>query len=180
MIVELVKAAVFIFPFIKELFLGKDKDKDAAKKDKDPKATPAAPEQKEPARKGHFLRQTLITVAILSVIVNVTLMEKLYKTAAAMLTLKKEVATYKAAPQQPTAQGIEATTVQPVDPTTPTPSVPPAPTPPNIPEALPPRDEHTQVRQRVTHDGVNRRAIRPNEDRTAEHNDRLRRINEIK
>lgn len=186
----MIKAAIYIFPFIKELFLGKSKvKKDGAKKD--PKAPPA---KEEPDNKVlHWLRQILITVAILSVMGNVVLVQKIFTMGSALLSLKKEVATVRQEVENPLAKpppvadanlNIQSTpqeleqTVKPGD--APTPTVPP-PVPDNrIPEAAPPRDEHVhEGRKRVAPTNSSRRAS-PAVEVPDKHYHRLRNMDDIR
>jgi len=192
LIVETVKAAMFVFPFIKELFLGKDKDKktDEAKDPKDPK--PKGPV--ELTGKQRLLRQVLIAVAILSVVVNIALIEKLLAMASSMVSLKREVAATRQdgqtpklrpsddAPPQPTPQGIESTTkVDPPEPGGPSNHpVVPEPAARQTPEVLPPREEHHQARRRYPANPTKTRGEQPAAPRGEALHNRLRRIEDIK
>lgn len=175
----MVKAAVFIFPFIKELFLGKDKDK----KDgtvKDPKALPP-----EKGSKGHILRQVLIAAGVLSVIVNFALIEKIFTMASSMVSLKREVATARLESQVPkirpsddahqlTPQGMEAQTKPGELPPSPTP------VPDRQPVVIPPREEHLQPPARQSHGSSGRRSDSSVVDRSDSSHRRLRSIDDIK
>lgn len=179
MIVELVKAAAFIFPFIKELFLGKDKKDDAAK-DKDPKASPP-----EKGSKGHALRQIVIAVGVLSGIVNFVLVEKIFTMASSMVSLKREVTTLRANGQdrstrqsddqnRPTPQAVEQRTRQP-EPL-------PTPQPPEYPPQVvtPPREDHLEQPVRRSTGRSGRQSDSSVVDRSDSLHRRLRSIDDIK
>lgn len=189
MIVEMVKAAIYIFPFIKELFLGKSKDKkDGAKKDPKAQVVKDEPESKA----FHYLRQVLITVAILSVMGNVVLVQKIFTMGSALLSLKKEVAAVRQEVENPlakpppvadanlntvTPQELEKT-VKPGEPVTP---APPLPVPDNrLPEAAPPRDEHVHAGRRRAAPSNSSRQASPSAVEPDKHYHRLRRLDDIR
>ena len=190
MIVEMVKAAIYIFPFIKELFLGKSKEtKDGVKKTPKSPVVKQAPESKA----FHYLRQVLITVAILSVMGNVVLVQKIFTMGSALLSLKKEVAVVRneveaLPPKAPasapvsananlsTPQEVEAQ-VRPVESQTPL-----VPTPPPVRplEAAPPRDEHTKEGRRRMAPNNSGRSASPAAVEPDKHYHRLRGMDDIR
>lgn len=189
MIVELVKAAVYVFPFVKELFLGKDKDKKPGPRKGPQKGPP--PEAPRPG--GAFLRQVLITVAILSVIANIAMVEKLFTMGTMMVALKKEVAAGRQDPLPPAKpppvvrEADLKSTPTPQELETALPKETELPPPPHYPEhrpqeATPPREEHFKSKGRPDQSSPSsRRVAQPAGDRRDDpHYNRLRRIDDIR
>ncbi len=184
MIVELIKAAVFLFPFLKELFLGKSKDKDE-------KGAPQTGQKSEPAKSGHFLRQTLITVAIVSVIGNAFFVQRIFSLGSTIVSLKREITAERLAKSTPQArpsatvsdsqQAVTSPTPQEIEEQTPK-AVDPAPTPaPEVPVAAPvvaaAREEH-KAKAPARRPAARQSPEAPNEPDEALR--RLQRINEIR
>ena len=80
MLWTLIKAGMFLFPFLKELFLGKEYNKGVA------------PAEHKTAVKFAWLKKLLIVAAITSFMSNVMLVKKTYEMAYTLLQANKEIA----------------------------------------------------------------------------------------
>lgn len=127
-LIDVIKAIMYIFPFVKELFLGK--------KDKDGKVTPVGHNSKAL----NLLKQVLIMMAIVSVAINFILIQRLYAMGTLVVSLKKAVNTAQVAKDTDGSKdelSNKDTIGADPGPLPPAPKVPE----PRVEQALPPRPE---------------------------------------
>lgn len=99
MLIGLIKTALFIFPFVKELFLGKD-----------------ASEQTKDSIFTGFMKRLTIGLGVISVVLNIYFIDRLFTLASQQLALNRELHALKEARTQKTHQEQPAT--QPFTPAT--------------------------------------------------------------
>ncbi len=155
--VDLIKAAMFLFPFLKELFLGKGT---AAPK------VPPKPGAVEPHAEKQTLNKFLLSLVISSVVANVFLIDKLFTVSGKAVAAKRELAKLK--------EANAAASAKPVAPPEPIPFRAPPSEPSAVPNKVDPplaRPQPPPARQTI---------VGPSKEQQDINNRRLERIDGIR